>query len=66
MGAHINTFMRVHCQSAAPPGSSNEMKALMVEKRDVTFFGELSVFIPSGYTFLSVDVFASTFFVGLG
>ncbi len=39
VGSHVNAFLRVHCKSAASPGASNEVKALMVEKRDVTFLG---------------------------
>ncbi len=40
VGAHVNCFLRVHCKAAAPPGASNEVKALLVEKRDVTFLGK--------------------------
>ena len=39
-GSHINAFFRVHCKSAAPLGASADVKAMMAEKRQVTFFGK--------------------------
>ncbi len=37
-GSHINAFFRVHCKSSAPLGAASEVKALMAEKRHVTYF----------------------------
>jgi hypothetical protein len=39
-GNHINAFFRVQCKSAAPLGASADVKALMADKRHVTFFGK--------------------------
>lgn len=40
VGAHISSFLRVRCKTSAPLGASQEIKALMAEKRHVTFFGK--------------------------
>jgi len=43
-GAKISTFLRIRCKSSAPLGAPREIKALMAEKRHITFFGEGSQF----------------------
>ena len=38
-GAHINAIFRLRCRTAAPLGASQEIKALMADKRHITYFG---------------------------
>ena len=46
-GSHINAFFRVQCKSAAPLGASADVKALMADRRQVTFFGK-PLLLPAG------------------
>ena len=48
-GAKISTFLRIRCKSSAPLGAPREIKALMAEKRHVTFFGEWFTVQKHGY-----------------
>lgn len=43
VASHINTFFRVHCKPSAPLGASADVKALMADKRQVTFFGKTAL-----------------------